>query len=677
MIQMPRVMYDTIALKGGLDLVTPTLSLPPGALKDSVNYECAVTGGYTRIVGYERRDGHTAPSSVTYQILTLASFVSTPAVGDTIVGQTSAATAVVAVVTATALVVTKVTGAFTTEVVKVGATTIGTISALGGGVTSENDAVYTNAAADIYRADILAVPGSGAVRGVFFFDDVLYAFRDNVGATACVLHEETASGWSAVTLYNEVSFTAGSGSIADGQTVTRGANTATIKRVVLQSGTFEAGTAAGRLIITTPAPGSFSAGSGTTSGGGALTISGAETAITLLPGGRYETEIANFTGSAATRRVYGCDGVNRGFEFDGTVFVPVVTGASPDTPRHVAALKEHLMWAIGASVVHSAPGLPYNYQVVSGAGEIAIGADITGLAVQRGTQAAGAMAIYVRNNTSVLYGTSAADWNLIAFGTGTGAIRYSVQNMFETFAFDDRGIMSLSTTQNFGNFDQATLTSNIQRLINERRTRIVASSINREKSQYRVFFNDGYGLYLTILNGKYLGAGPVSFAHIASCSCSGETSAGESVSFIGSTNGYVYQLDKGTSFDGDAISASMTLNFNATKSPRMRKRYRKASIEVSGTGFAAVSFGYSLGYGTDAIDQPGATTYGSSFQAAAWDSFSWDAFIWDGRTLLPTEAEMAGTAENVAITLGSGTDYIPSYTINSIILHYSVRRGLR
>ena len=38
-MQMPPTLYEPISLKGGLDLITPTLNLPPGVCRDSVNYE--------------------------------------------------------------------------------------------------------------------------------------------------------------------------------------------------------------------------------------------------------------------------------------------------------------------------------------------------------------------------------------------------------------------------------------------------------------------------------------------------------------------------------------------------------------------------------------------------------------------------------------------------------------
>jgi len=79
------VKYDLIKLGGGLDQVTPTLSLPSGVARRATNFECSITGGYTRIAGYERFDGRPNPSDATYNLL-LCTFVATVTVGDTITG---------------------------------------------------------------------------------------------------------------------------------------------------------------------------------------------------------------------------------------------------------------------------------------------------------------------------------------------------------------------------------------------------------------------------------------------------------------------------------------------------------------------------------------------------------------------------------------------------------------
>ena len=60
-----------------------------------------------------------------------------------------------------------------------------------------------------------------------------------------------------------------------------------------------------------------------------------------------------------------------------------------------------------------------------------------------------------------------------------------------------------------------------------------------------------------------------------------------------------------------------------------------------------------------------------------WDSFTWDSFTWDGTTLSPSECELQGTGENIAISISSTSNAFPPFTINSVILHYSPRRALR
>jgi len=311
------------------------------------------------------------------------------------------------------------------------------------------------------------------------------------------------------------------------------------------------------------------------------------------------------------------------------------------------------------------------------AGEIALTNDITNFLVQPGDQSTGAMAIYTDSDTFILYGTSSANWNLVSYNVGTGAKPYTAQNMAQSYVFDDRGIINLQTTLNYGNFDSAALTLNIRPFIQQRRNLATGSSLNREKAQYRVFFSDSYALYTTISNNQMMGAMPVQFPNPVTVVTEGETPDGAETSFFGSTNGFVYRLDAGTSFDGAEISANVTLVFNAIKSPRILKRYRKGSMEITGTSYAEFTFSYDLGYSSTDIGQDIGGQYSSNLISSYWDSVSWDAFVWDGRTLAPSEVEIKGTAENIAVRIASISDIYAQFTINSTILHYSMRRGLR
>ncbi len=678
MRQFTPVNYQMVRCEGGLDQITPTLSLKPGVLKECQNFECSANGGYSRIGGYERFDGRSKPSDAVYSVVQVASFTNTPSVGQTLTGVSSGATGVIAALGANYMILTKTSLAFTIpEEVRVGATSIGTTETQTASITSLQNAQYINAAADIYRADITAVPGSGSVLGVAAYNDVVYAFRANAGGTAVDMYKSTTSGWTQVAFEYEVSFSNANTSVGDGDTLTQGGVTATIRRVLVQTGTLVSGTNTGRLVISVAAGGNFAAGAATTTGAGALTLSGAQTAITMSVGGKFEFDQANFFGSASGMRLYGCDGVNRMFEFDGTYFVPIATGSSPDTPKHITAFKNHLFCSIGSSVIHSGIAQPYNYTSTAGGSEIATGDTVTGFIVQPGAQTVGTLAVFGRNNIFLLYGTSSSDWNFTTYAHGVGAMHYTAQQMAQTHFLDDRGVNTLQTSQAFGNFDQATLTNNIRTFIASNKNSVAYSSLSRERSQYRLFFTNGYALYATVVNGKYLGGTQIYFDNPVVCACEAEMSNGDEALFFGSTNGMVYQLDKGSSFDGAALSAYIKFNWNHAGTPRILKRWRKGSIEIQGTAYASISFGYSLAYGSTEEMQPNNRSYESNFSGSAWDSFVWDSFTWDGRTLSPTEVQMEGTAENVQVTITSGTDYIMPYTVNSLIFHYSHRRGVR
>lgn len=281
----------------------------------------------------------------------------------------------------------------------------------------------------------------------------------------------------------------------------------------------------------------------------------------------------------------------------------------------------------------------------------------------------------------MLYGTDPTTFNFVSLDSGVPSVPYSAQNFSDVYVLGTLGVTSLTTTLNFGNFEPNALTNNIYPFIAQERARLTCTSLMRAKAQYRMFFSDGYGLYLTTVNKQYLGAIPVQFPVAVNCvDVNVALSTMGEVTYFGTADnsGLVMQLDMGTSFDGANIDAFITLAWNAIKSPRILKRFRAASIEIQSNAYALINFGYQLGYGTPNIGQPSAIGYASNFAPApVWDVFVWDNFIWDGRTLLPTDVDMTGTAENVQVTLSSSTNYIDTYTLNSIIYHYSMRRGMR
>ena len=775
--QFSPIVIDRVDLKGGLDLVTPTLNLAPGMCRDALNFECSITGGYTRIAGYERYDGQTAPSAagfasialsattllangnlivgqssgatasvcgttnlgvtlngvsflagsgsgtfllgetvkvgattigtVTYADVSVSpkialSALSTLAVGNVLVGQTSGATGTVAALGLTLPVVNTVafthsTGTFTNgEVIKVGVTTIGTVVCTNVSIQDAlTQATFTAAAADLYRAQISPVPGGGPIRGVAYLNGIVFAWRDNAasGATVCNLYKASGSSWVQVVYGYELKWNAGTAvgtKPTVSQTITGATSgaTATIKAVVQQSGGGVWVGSNGNFVVT-PLSGTFQAGETLRVGGSAVaTCTGAAAQIQPLPGGNYLTFKFNFGvgANANSTKLYGCDSVNRGFEFDGATYVPITTGmttingVSADIPTYVVCHKNVLVFAFNASIQTSGLGLPYQWTTLQGAGEIAMPESITNLISLPGNQGTGALGIFTATNTYILYGSTfgvGGNASLVSFNVGTGAIYNTVQNMADTYALEGRGIMGLQTTLNYGNFEPNALTMHIRPLIQQLRNIATDAILNREKSQYRVFFSNGQALYCTFLNQDFIGVMPVQFPDAVLCICEGSFTGAVESTFFGTNSGYVMQLDSGTSFDGVAIAAHITLVFNSEGQHRYLKRYRRASLEIQGSSYTPLSFGYQLGYNSPNISQPSAASYAAPFASSNWDSFVWDNFTWDGNNLSPTEVGMVGTAENVALTIASNTNFSSSFTINTATIHYSQRRILR
>ena len=701
---------------GGLDLLTPSLSLHPGALRDVSNFEVSLSGGYGRIGGYERYNGMAAPSSATFVIVQVSSFVTVPTVGDAIVQAGSGATGTVALVNneidAYYMVVTQVTGVFnSTGVVSTSgasfevtsanspyvitsgnspfivptstSTTIGTAITTTVQLTSLLNAQYLADASDIYRALIDPVPGSGAILGVvhmvFSGVDNVYAFRANVPGTAVNIYKASVTGWVLVPMLNTVSFTGGgTATPADGDTLIQGPATATINRVQISSGTIAGSTAAGTFIVTNPTFG-FGAGAATTSSGMTLTLTGPQTPIVLLPGGRFEFIKCNFSGQLQTRRIYGCDGVNKAFEFDGETLAPITTGLSPDTPSHIAFHKNFLFLSQESSLIHSAAGLPFKFSSIDGGGEIATSDDVTGMLTLPGAQTTATLGVWMSSTTGVLYGTDPTTFNFTVFNVGIGGIAGTVQNLFDSFSLSEPGVVNLQATLNFGNFNSSAYTKNIQPFITQQLTKVTTSAVSHVKGQYRIFFNDGYGLWLTMASQQYLGAALVQFPNPVTCIDVDTLVNGMAATYFGSTDdlGYIYQADTGPSFDGEDLFAYFTTAWDYFKTSEWLKQYRRARVEIAGQSYAAVSFGYGLGDNSPLIGQPSATSYASAFSPAIWDTFTWDDFVWDGQTLSPTYVSLDGTARDIQPVIGSSTNYIMPFIVNSLTFQYSMRRRMR
>ena len=666
------------SLGGGLDQITPHLSIDQGYLIDCINYEAGVFGGYRRIDGYERYDGQPSPSDATYYMgSTTASCLGVINVGDTVTGETSGAIGIVSRVTADVLNLTKITGTFQAENILFSGSVVGAFSdkpSLNGEITNLEDATAIAAAANQYREDISAPIGSGPIRGLTILKGVLYCFRDDAAGLSGQLLKATSSGWVAIQFYHEISFGLGIETIADGTIVTQAVSgaQAIVKRTVLESGEWGS-TAAGRLILS-DITGTFN-NSGAIKVGGvtAVTATSITKQISILPGGRYETVAYNFYGSSNTQRIYGADGINQGFEFDGEVYIPINTGMENDIPEYVYAHKKQLFFSFQASLQNSGVGTPYQWTAISGANEIGIGDDITGIISLPGQ----AMAIMSRNSSNQLLGSNIDDFQLDSISDEVGCIPRTIQRLGDSYCLDDRGIISIYASNKFGNFEQSTISRIVQASINDIRSKVVASSVYRSRNQYRLYGSDGSGICMTLMGKNKIGFTKFQYPTNVACAISGEDQTGKDVVFFGDDSGMVYQADKGSSFDGEEIEAFLQLPFNHSKSPSTLKTYRKAVIEMTAQNYAAIYVIPDFSYGSPDIPSHPSQEVPIQGSGGYYDVNNWDAFFYDSATIASPAVRITGTGSNIGFIIYSKNEIDMGHKIDGILLHYTPRRLVR
>lgn len=693
---MNRQTYSFV-LEGGLDEVTQPLALKPGRAILCLNHE-VVDSGYGRIGGFERFDGRTSPTDFPFYLMSFDTGTTEIEAGDTITGATSGATGIVlsdASVSsgswaggdaAGQVGFRTLTGNFTTgENLQVSASTVARVSAAeiaGTALTADDyEATVALAARTYARALIQAVPGSGAIRGVWEFGGSVYAFRDNAGGTAVDIHKSTASGWSKVDLGKRVAFTSGgTTAITEGDTITGATSgaSATVERIALTSGAWADGDAAGWLVLS-GVLGTFVAENLDVGASSDLaTIAGAPSDVTLPAGGRYRFVTHNFYGASGTRRVYGCNGVGPAFEFDGAVLTPIETGADTDTPTRVAVFRNHLFLALpNGGWQNSATGEPLNWEALLGAFVGGIGSEIADFVANTDS-----LMMLGEDGIFVLTGSSSADWVLGTITLEAGALPWTGQRIDAGIYLDNRGLRSVRASQNYGNFAMGTMSETARRTMRQKAaagTKPCASAIVRNKNHYRLFYDDGSGLSF-YLGRKY--AEPMYFdlGKVVRCISSNESADDVERIFFGSDDGYIYQLDKGTSFDGGDIEAFIQLPYASLGSPNVMKRVFKVGLEATAEGHAEI--GVAVEYDYALSEQQGASlaTLASTQvegQGGIWALSDYANFFWSSPVENTLEVEVEGQGRNASIIAYTNSAIIPPYVLRAGTYYYAARGAMR
>ena len=320
-------------------------------------------------------------------------------------------------------------------------------------------------------------------------------------------------------------------------------------------------------------------------------------------GSRVRSVDFNFDGN---HKIFLVDGVNSPAVFDDTTdTLSFPSGYPTDVvgAQHVATYKNHIFTAKGPNITFSAPYSETDFNVANGAGTINVSHTITGLVVFRDQ-----LIIFSRNKIQRLIGSSVSDFQLTPIAEDIGCIAPdTIQEVGGDIMFlGPDGLRLLSATERIGDFGLGVASAKIEKDIKSfsALSQSYASIVLRGKAQYRIFGyissetpKDSRGYIATKFSDQ--GVEDIQWSEVKGIQAyvaDGRYVPDSEVTVFANSNGFVYRLEVGSSFDGDSIEAVFKSPFMPVDDPQIRKTIYKISlyVETAGTFQVEVDFDFDL-----------------------------------------------------------------------------------
>lgn len=640
-----------VELRGGL--VTNISPLQqglqsPGSARKLVNFEPSVQGGYRRILGFEKTSETFVPtfgnvrvqgSGQTGTTLLVADIHDTPAAGD---------------------------------VLTIGANTYTVVSAFFSSALKTASIVITPALA-VSPADKATVIFSNRdmlIDGILFFNSQALVQRGGN------LYSGLSGAWSKVNIPSygtTVTPTAGqtgasftiSGIVGQPQAGDTFYITGIEKVYTLSADPVV--TAGSATVSVTP-----NLNSATTLNAPVVWLSSSRSGADRLRFARHD-----FTG---TKTIIGVDGVNKPFRYTAGSY-EVLHNAPSDVvgATHVVEFKSTLFYANGNKIAFTAPLTDGDFSAANGAGVISLPHEVTGMIVFREQ-----LIIFSRSKIHRLVGNTISDFNLQPISLDIGCIyEDTIQEVGGDIMFvATDGVRFLSATDRLGDFNLAVASRSIQSEATNFFTRYTsfASCVVREKSQYRLFgFNEAItpdssqGLLATQFSDQ-------STENIAWAELGGfkayvvdsiySALLGEEVVIFAHSDGFVYQMEKGNSLDGEDIISTFYTPFFSFTDPRIRKTFYKLNTYVDPMGSVTGTVALKLDFDQPGTIQPNSLTISNlSSPASFFGTSTFGASTYGGRLVTLFNNQLVGSGFTASLAYNFQGQH-PPFSLDAIVVEF-------
>lgn len=289
-----------------------------------------------------------------------------------------------------------------------------------------------------------------------------------------------------------------------------------------------------------------------------------------------------------------CDGINPAWKWDGSSETTLNSSGAPADPKYARLFKGRLALAghsTGDLLILSAPNDDELYTGGGGALEFNVGDTIKGLAPFRDN-----LVIFCERSIKRLVGSTSSDFAIEPVVESIGCVcGDTIQELSGDLIYlSTDGVRSYAATERIGDVELGIVSQSVSPLV----AGILAEGFDedeyssccvRKKDQYRLFINnssldssDNFNLLGRFQDSPVTKAGQFEWATLLGfkpyCADSEYSGNLEIAVFGHTTNGYVYRLESGTSFDGANIEAIYRTPDMTFDDATLRKVFQKIDI---------------------------------------------------------------------------------------------------
>lgn len=369
---------------------------------------------------------------------------------------------------------------------------------------------------------------------------------------------------------------------------------------------------------------------------------------------------------------------------DASDTIAYITNADVQGASFVSIFKTTTFYAKGTNLYFTAPSSYDDFSPATGGGVINVGHQITGLAVFRDQ-----LIVFSRNSIKRITGTTVADFTSSPITDRIGCIDSdTIQEVGGDIMYvAPDGIRLLSATDRIGDFGLDIASDVIAKDAYGflQSTTNFSSIVLREKAQYRIFgyvLSEQRSAAKGLIATKTISQGGSGMQWSTTkgikvyCTDSKYTAGYDETTVFANEDGYVYELDTGSDFDGDIIEAIYESPYMPISDPQVRKTFYKMTLyaEPMGDMLLDINLKYDFGTSTNTgIIQPATfnvSSTGDSVYIFGSSNSVFGTATFGGELDKVYNKNVIGSGKTIAIRIEDSSTN-PSFTLDTMLLEFA------